>query len=339
MEAGTINLAREDIQRIIASHNTRAPLSSNGYIDPRPEASMVTISQQIGAVPSGDFSWRAPSPPHIHVPQAPDDQTITLPGFSGFADSPEEAALLKIITEGDHVAGGYKEWKYEWRRKAQPILSFLYLGPAGAARDVEFLRSEGITMLLVVRDSLTAFANLMTGEKIAKQLGIQSDCIDVSGNQALIATFPRAIKVVNDHLISAHQHFSASNTPNRKGKVLLYCESGNERSAAVVAAYIMSTFNNQLIPTLQYIQSQRFCVAFDDSMKNLLASYRQILDARAAVAKTSTRLTANTNTQSTKKRGSDQMGDDGEGDVDMGGQDDKARFLGRAQFAPFHQTQ
>ena len=44
------------------------------------------------------------------------------------------------------------DWKYESRHHAQHVLPYLFLGPITAARDAKFLRDEGITMLLAVRD-------------------------------------------------------------------------------------------------------------------------------------------------------------------------------------------
>ncbi|KAF4634447.1 hypothetical protein G7Y89_g3654 [Cudoniella acicularis] len=314
------------------------PQPFHNYLDSRPEATMVTVSQRIGAVPAADFSWRAPSPPHIHVPQAPEDQQIVLPPWNGFANSPAEKEILRRATEGDNRANGYREWTYEWRRKAQKILSFLYLGPSSAAKDTEFIQKEGITLLLVIRNTATAAARLLGGERVAQQLGIQTCCIDVSGNQELIAAFPRAINAINSHLISAYMHFSNNfvNATPARGKVLVFCESGNERSAAVVAAYIMTNYNQELVTTLQYIQSHRFCVAFDDSMKNLLSSHKQIVDASRAVVNNPNTGGMRMANGTRAKRGSDSLRDgDDDGDVDMDHQDDRARFEGRTQFAPY----
>ena len=67
------------------------------------------------------------------------------------------------------------------------------------------------------------------------------------------------------------------------GKVLVYCESGNDRSAALVAAYIMEMYGLDLVRTIQLLQNQRFCVAFDDEMKALLGNYADLLAARRDV--------------------------------------------------------
>lgn len=159
------------------------------------------------------------------------------------------------------------EWKYSWRRQAQPILAFLYLGPASAARDLEYLKKEGITMLLVVRDNISAAQGLYAGKK-AESIGIRSEFINIADNQDLIRTFPTAIEKINQHLIEEFRKQGGMDKiqvyvpgkPSTWGKVLVFCESGNERSPAVVAAYLMAAYRIDLIKTIQYIQQHRFCV-------------------------------------------------------------------------------
>lgn len=288
-----------------------------------------------------------PSPPHIHVPQAAEDQRFILPEYNDVSATAEDREYLKIITQGDHVAVTTRDWKYEWRRKAQPILSFLQLGPSAAARDIEYLRSEGITMLLVIRDSRSAIARLLSGDKVARELGIESAAIDVSDYQQLIAAFPRTVKVINDHLISEYRkHMSndpshGNNGRTTWGKVLVFCESGNERSAGLVAAYLMNMYGLDLVNALQYIQTQRFCVAFDDNMKNLLRSYQDILEAKRSVAGATgqPRFLGTTSgpTQPKAKRGREEVNVD-DGEMDLDDADDEARFGGRTTFAPFHDS-
>lgn len=227
-----------------------------------------------------------------------------------------------------------KDWKYEWRRRAQSILTFLYLGPSSSARDLEALKTEGITLLLVIRNTMMAQASMLSGEKVAKQLGIEAAAVDVAGNQELIAAFPRAIKIINDHLISSYRHLVRPDDDQTSrttwGKVLVFCESGNERSAAVTAAYLMHMFGLGMVAAIQYVQSQRFCVAFDDGLKNLLQSYGDILSAQKVVL--APQLIA-TSASGAGKRRRDEDDDDTDMDVDYSG--DVERFADRGAFAPF----
>lgn len=302
----------------------------------RPEIDTVTASQLTGAKQAAEYSWRAPSPPVIHVPQLPEDRELILPLYNGIGYEAEERDILQLVTSHRRSVVPVKDWKYEWRRTAQPILTFLHLGPSSAAKDIEYLRREGITMLLVVRDTATARVSLLSGDKMAKELGIESRAVDVAGNQELIAAFPRAIKTINDHLIAVYRQNAVRGTirpdflPVTPGRVMVFCESGNERSAVVVAAYLMFMYKLNLIEAIQYVQSQRFCVAFDDGLKNLLQSYNDLLDAQRSVISASI-----TSSQPMAKRGRDKISED-DMDVDLDRGDDEARFGSRSTFAPFY---
>ena len=248
--------------------------------------------------PSQIWSYRIPSPPRVIVPPPaltsmglPDLQIDQGPAFdfesSGFAN----AEFLKTVTYGDIMTvNNMLEWKYEQRRMAQQILPFLFLGPVSAARNTTFLRDSGITMVMAIRNTVSAQANFLNS-KAAIELGIESLFIDVAGNQELIAAFPRAIELINAHLSSMYQHAQSKQAelsnveenPQTPGKVLVFCESGNERSATVVAAYIMAMYSMDLIQAVQIVQAQRFAVAFDDSLKNLLLAYNAILRAKRDV--------------------------------------------------------
>ncbi|KAK3081559.1 hypothetical protein LTR53_020464, partial [Teratosphaeriaceae sp. CCFEE 6253] len=85
--------------------------------------------------------------------------------------------------------------------------------------------------------------------------------------------------MINEHLARSHQR------TGKVGKVLVFCESGNERSAGVVAAYLMETHADvDFIKAMQLVQAQRFCANFDDAMKRLLQGYWDILRAGRQVA-------------------------------------------------------
>jgi serine/threonine/tyrosine-interacting protein len=240
---------------------------------------------------------------------------------------------LKEVLKGPFNAMPNRDWKYEDRRNAQKILPFLFLGPSSAARDIEYVRKNKITLLLAIRNTATAQARLLSGAKTANELGIASDHVDVEGNQQLIATFPKAVKIINDHLIHMYHQRESDSAP-MSGKVLVFCESGNERSAAVLAAYIMSNFSMSMIETSQFLQSQRFCVSFDDGLKSLLQSYEDLLSAKSTVALARASAPHTNNTQfATVKRGRDDYADEDDMDFDM--DDDRARFDNRSTFAPF----
>ncbi|KAJ5578282.1 uncharacterized protein N7459_007246 [Penicillium hispanicum] len=187
------------------------------------------------------------------------------------------------------------QWVYEMRREAQAILPFLSLGPSSVLRDREYLRSQGFTLLLAIRNRQSALARLVSGDKAAADLSIQSDAIDVHDNQELISEFPRAIRRINDHLagvdvdpsVAAHPNMAnpvaQDRSGNHKKKVFVFCESGNERSAGVVIAYAMVMLNLEAVSATCMIQQRRFCVSIEDPMKRILIAFGTILAAKRDV--------------------------------------------------------
>ena len=289
--------------------------------------------------------------PDLHVVQ---DSSFDFEA-SGFAN----AEFLRKVTYGNFMTvNNMLEWKYEQRRMAQQILPFLYLGPMSAARDRSFLQREGITMVLAVRNTMSAQAKLL-GTKAAGELGLDAKMIDVAGNQELIAAFPRAIEIINAHLSTTYQSEQAkaaqATTPEQvhrnpvPGKVLIFCETGNERSASLVTAYIMAMYAMDLIKAIQIVQAQRFAVAFDDSLRNLLSTYEMMLQAKRDVIQAKSRslgfqgLTGMSESNVGGKIGSGRSSkrsfdavDDEDVDMDGDGEDLSHReFDGRGGFAPF----
>lgn len=171
-------------------------------------------------------------------------------------------------------------WAYAMRREAQQILPFLYLGPSVASKDIEFLKKEGITLLLAIRDKRSALARLMSGAQVAEDLGIQSDSIDIDSEMDLIAHLPRAIRRINEHLVSG-----ASAKQGLPPRVLVFCEAGNEKSATVAMAYLMVMFNLDMPNAMWSVQHRRFCISVDETVQSMLTSFETILDAKRQVTK------------------------------------------------------
>ena len=252
--------------------------------------------------PAQDWSYRVPSPPQIMVPPAFEEVRSAELKLSLFALTSYPASEYPGLGSLETMSCGkvFEEarsynWRYEWRRRAQQILPFLYLGPMASAKDKTFLSQEGITMLLAVRTTMSARANLLDGSKVSKDLEISFHSLDVETNSELIKVFSDAFCAINNHLCGEWRRLASmpavpdSATPlvglhqPCTGKVLVYCESGNERSAVVVAAYLMAMYDLTVVQAVQLIQSQRFCASFEDSMKHLLSAYQDTLTARRDV--------------------------------------------------------
>lgn len=244
------------------------------------------------APPQQGWSYRVPSPPHIRVPPPtcnklgiPDlriDQDPSNFDRTGFRNT---EFLKTVSTENIIRDNNYKDWKYEQRRTAQEVLPFLWLGPVAAARDTSFLQSHQITMVLAIRNIQSGDA-IRLRSKAALQLGIEAKAIDVAGNHELISALLSGIEMINTHVSDLYKKWQAetsfpSNTSvSPPGKVLVYCESGNELSAILVAAYLMAIYSIDLVKAIQVIQAQRFCAPFDDASKFLLRTFGDILQAQ-----------------------------------------------------------
>jgi hypothetical protein len=263
---------------------------------------------------------------------------------------------LAIITQNglEQVAqDSGLNWSYESRRVAQPILDYLYLGPMTVARNRQWLREQGITMLLAARDAQQAGLNLMAIDRVAQELGIEAQYVDVSGYHELIRAFPSAVRKVNDHMIRIYREQAVDatnvNVQNgammideanfRRGKVLVFCETGNGRSAGIVAAYLMAVLGMDMVEAYRFVGYKRFCVCMDEDLKHTLKAYEDILLAQRTVHQHEFSFTSSSKLPKKAKRGIDETMD-AEGDAGMTGTNqhellDQDRFLGRDVFVPF----
>lgn len=259
-----------------------------------------TSSLADGVVRAAAFDTRPPSPPYIHIPSPLIDNThpsLTLtPSYDSIDTGMLTAEDLDIITGGRSQKATdmhQNDWRYEDRRKAQPVLDFLYLGPLSVVRDRAFLQREGITMLLAARDTSMAQIQMMSVDRAASELSIEAAYVDVASRQELIRSFPAAVAKINDHLLRVYksqaqgtqqtqegQRIAIDRSTFKRGKVLVFCETGNERSAAIVAAYLMAMYGRDMISAIQFIGAQRFCSNFNEETKYILRSFGDILEAK-----------------------------------------------------------
>ncbi|KAK3699722.1 hypothetical protein LTR37_016327 [Vermiconidia calcicola] len=274
-------------------------------------------------------TYRVPTPPRIVVPP-PALNSDALPEIT--LNALKESAFLNSVNYNNIVTqNALLEWTYERRREAQMILPYLYLGPMTAAKDEAWLRREAITCVLGVRQKGAFESRVMNGVlQKAAALGLECHTVDLSGPQELIHSFPATTIQIYNHASQRMQ------TTGELGKILVFCESGNERSAGVVAAYLMETHEDvDYIKAMQLCQAQRFCVNFDDGMKRLLQGYWDILCAKRTVAAQSIghplQVAATPNGAARGKRSLQRDDDEDMEGVD---EDDVERFDGRS-FVPF----
>ena len=205
-------------------------------------------------------------------------------------------AFLQALINNGSVTITHKmlDWKYANRREAQMVLPFLYVGPLSAAKNEKFVREGGFTLLVSVRSTASGPARTMDAVKMAAPYAIQSYNLDVDSPTDLIRKFPLAIKAINDHLedMTNKRPLQVSGTMQSvsiQGKVLVVCETGNERSAAFVAAYLMAVFSIDVITAIQTVQFQRFSMCVDDPIKNALGTFETLLNAKRDVGRANRR--------------------------------------------------
>ncbi|KAL4809340.1 hypothetical protein BDV18DRAFT_157096 [Aspergillus unguis] len=229
------------------------------------------------------------------------------------------------------------DWSYNLRRAAQRILPFLWLGPWSYLSNQQWLRDEGITLLLGVRDQRLAHLRLVSGAKAAKDVGIEADSFDVVDGQDLISRLPQTIRRINDHI---HPTGNPVTGKLVQKKIFVFCETGNGLSALVVVAYCMVMLNMSLGQALNFIHSQRFCVDFDDTVKPMLLAFEELLEAKRDVEKAKKTDDANSSLNapamsvSRKRNFADQVEDEDE-DEDMEDDGMEVESLDRKPQAPF----
>ncbi|KAJ3499984.1 hypothetical protein NM208_g17247 [Fusarium decemcellulare] len=196
-------------------------------------------------------------------------------------------------------------------------------------------------MMLVVRDRRMASIQLQSVEKAARALNIAVHYVDIGGNDEIIRALPDTIRAINDHLLAIYHSQARSKSQDgklivdpstfRRGKVLFACETGNDRSAAVAAAYIMAVFGKDMVTTVQFICVQRFCCCFDEDIKRKLQSWEDILRARSQVAAQ----TAMPQQGMHAKRHIEEFMDTDMDEMKDEWTEDRDRFQGRQAFVPF----
>lgn len=300
----------------------------------------VTGSAHYAVARTTPYTRGAPCPPSIRVPNpnvpvrvngAPAKVEL-LPSPNDVDPSLVTAEELEVIARisPDLSAEMDPNWTYESRRKAQRIIDYLYLGANVAIRDLSFLEREGITMIVVARDSRMMTWNKRSCDLAEEKLGLKIEHIDVNSPHQLITGFPRAIRAINEHLLSFRRR--KADDAFKHAKILVTCETGNDRSAAIVAAYIMAVFGCRLPSVLHFITIQRFCCTFDEDLKRMLNNWEDLVRARATVARGQAR---DPSPYPKTKRGFDDTMDLDSPSTNEGMVSDENRFEGRNGFVPF----
>ncbi|EEH36203.1 dual specificity protein phosphatase 3 [Paracoccidioides lutzii Pb01] len=246
-----------------------------------------------------------------------------------------------------HSGYGFMEWHYNKRREAQMILPFLYVGPTSAARNIEFVKGEGITYLLGIRGPMPYHERIVCADKCAAQLGIKSDYIVLEDDEDLAQSIPDIIRSINDHLCCCPVHIQPGSNAQEPisdrplKKVLIFCETGNERSAAIAIAYLMAIMNYDLVKAFINVQGRRYCCNLTDPLKGGLHTFESVLTAKRDLAKAQSDVSSvngNPRASSPRKRAIDAI-HEGDSAVNVPDVDplemDQQRFASRNSQQPF----
>ncbi|SPN98559.1 uncharacterized protein DNG_01605 [Cephalotrichum gorgonifer] len=235
--------------------------------------------------PNAPYSRRAPSPPFIPVARTCVNQlqgppTIT-PSFSAVDPGTLSEDDLQILTGGlEQIAVERSvSWTYPMRHAAQSILDFLYVGPRPVVKDTEWLSARGITMVVLAHDVGFGATIGKFAERFTAGLGIEMLLVPVASAQDLVASFDDVIRAVSLNVVGVYRRSGGE----RKGKVLVTCQTGNDRSTVIAAAYLMSVFGVSMVEAVNFVMAQRFCANFDEECKRILCAWEEILQARKDV--------------------------------------------------------
>ncbi|KAF8685687.1 Dual specificity phosphatase, catalytic domain [Rhizoctonia solani] len=163
------------------------------------------------------------------------------------------------------------EWRYEMRRDCQEIFPGLLLGPFQASKDLERMKSLGITHVACIRDVKEAFSvkPRFPGE-------LQYLVLDVEDNeeQNLIRLFPRIFDRAKAFIDNALQS---------GGRVLVHCNSGISLSPSFVIMYVMERFQLAWDDALQMVQNRRYCISPNNGFITQIKEYESIYKAQRAI--------------------------------------------------------
>lgn len=233
--------------------------------------------------------------PRVHVPPPILDYQDGKPSFRVESDTFKHTSseygnpvLLDSLRSCHslHMIHSMLSWRYEMRRAAQAVLPYLYLGPSSAARDHAFLQASGINLMIAVRSvkAVQARPAFLNPTSFVLTSGIPTLSFDFDSTYDFVSKLRSIIKSINEHIEQTCTKLPVEHVSDITGKVLIFCESGNNRSPVLVAAYLMIIYGVDAFSAIHVIQSQRFCITMSDDLKNVLLDLQHILEAQRTVS-------------------------------------------------------
>ncbi|RLU22453.1 hypothetical protein DMN91_004731 [Ooceraea biroi] len=161
---------------------------------------------------------------------------------------------------------GSKEWTYTMRRNMQEVVPGLFLGPYSAASrsKLQALLDQRITHIVCVRHAIEANFIRPNFPQQFKYLVLE---IADTATENIIQHFQKVKFFINEGLRSG-------------GRVLVHGNAGISRSAALVLAYVMETYDLNLKHAYTIVQQRRFCINPSESFMTQLKEYEPIYRAQ-----------------------------------------------------------
>lgn len=158
-----------------------------------------------------------------------------------------------------------KEWTYTMRRHMQEVVPGVFLGPYSAASrsNLQSLLDHGITHIICIRQAIEA--NFIKPNFPHKFKYLVLDIADTM-TENIIQHFKK-VKIFIDESLSLN------------GRVLVHGNAGISRSAALVLAYIMETYELSQAQAYIIVQQRRFCINPNEGFIIQLREYEPIYKA------------------------------------------------------------
>ena len=177
-------------------------------------------------------------------------------------------------------------WAYNSRHKGQSTVPYLFLGTDAVARDSKFIAENNITMVVAVRSAQSAQRRPQWMDPAifpACKL-LETTTFDVDSPFDLIQRIQPILKAMTDHLEVKNIGQNLETEDDVKGRILVFCESGNERSPVLVAAYLMLVYGLTWHEGLNYLHAFRFSVSLSGIMNEMLKTWEGIIKAECDIA-------------------------------------------------------
>ena len=176
-------------------------------------------------------------------------------------------------------------WDFKDRYKVQEITPILFLGPLTATKDPNFLDSANITFLLGIRDAYVAskYPSYLKPRATEVPGSCRLETFDVASPFDMVHNIRPVIRMLVDHVEASSQSHTNTTAGAISAKILVYCESGNDRSTVFVVAFLMVVYGLEFHQAMQLTQARRGSISVNEESRRMLSNFETILRAERQV--------------------------------------------------------